>query len=65
MFGTPTPIPNDANTLQFIWTYLVNACGTKKAHNGSPRMKGTVTLGETYAASLDQACAKIVWALNT
>ena len=27
-------------------------------------MKGTVTLGETYAASLDQTCAKIFWALN-
>ena len=27
-------------------------------------MKGTVTLGQTYAASLDQTCAKIFWALN-
>ena len=27
-------------------------------------MKGTVTLGETYAASLDQTCAKIFWAIN-
>ena len=67
MFGEPTPIPDDANCLPFIWTYLVKECGTKKARgvcNGSPRMKGTVTLGETYAASLDQTCAKIFWALN-
>ena len=27
-------------------------------------MKGTVILGETYAASLDQTCANIFWALN-
>ena len=67
MFSDPTPIPPDANSLPFIWTYLIKECGTKKARgvcNGSPRMKGTVTLGETYAASLDQTCAKIFWALN-
>lgn len=27
-------------------------------------MKGTVALRQTYAASLDQICAKIVWAIN-
>ena len=27
-------------------------------------MKGTVILGETYATSLDQTCAKILWVLN-
>ena len=67
MFGTPTMIPDDANSLPFIWTYIVKECGTKMARgvcNGSPRMKGTVTLGETYAASLDQTCAKIFWAIN-
>ena len=67
MFSEPTPIPDDANCLPFIWTYLIKECGTKKARgvcNGSPRMKGTVTLGETYAASLDQTCAKIFWAIN-
>ena len=67
MFGDPTPIPKGANSLPFIWTYLIKECGTKKARgvcNGSPRMKGTVTLGEIYAASLDQTCTKIFWALN-
>ena len=46
---------------------MVKDDGTKKARgvcNGLPRMKGTVTLGQTYAASLDQTCAKIFWALN-
>ena len=67
MFSTPTEIPEDTNCLPFIWTYMVKDDGTKKArgvYNGSPRMKGTVTLGQTYAASLDQTCAKIFWALN-
>ena len=56
MFSNPTPIPSNANCLPFIWKYLVKDDGTKKVRgmcNGSPRMKGTVTLGQTYAASLD------------
>jgi len=67
MFSTPEQIPHDTNCLPFIWTYMIKDDGTKKARgvcNGSPRMKGTVTLGQTYAASLDQTCAKIFWALN-
>ena len=46
---------------------MVKDDGTKKSRivcNESPRMKGIVTLGKTYAASLDQTCAKISWALN-
>jgi hypothetical protein len=43
---------------------LIKDDGRKKARcvcNGSPKM-GTVTLGETYAASLDQTAARIFWA---
>ena len=67
MFSLPVEIPPDANSLPFIWTYVVKDDGTKKARapcNGSPRMQGTVTLGETYAASLDQTAARIFWALS-
>ena len=67
MFSKPTPIPPDANHLPFIWTYVIKDDGTRKARapcNGSPRMQGTVTLGETYAASLDQTASKIFWALS-
>ena len=56
MFSEPTLIPEDTNCLPFIWTYMIKDDGTKKARgvcNGSPRMKGTVTLGQTYAASPD------------
>lgn len=28
-------------------------------------MKGTITLGETYAAVLDQIYAKILWVINS
>ena len=67
MFSEPTLIPDNTNCLPFIWTYMIKEDGTKKARgvcNGSPQMKGTVTLGQTYTASLDQTCAKIFWALN-
>ena len=56
IFLEPQPIPPESNCLPFIWTYVVKEDGTKKARapcNRSPRMQGTVTLGETYAASLN------------
>ena len=65
MFSEPVQIPPDANCLPFIWTYVLKDDGTRKTRapcNGSPRMQGTVTLGETYAASLDQTASKIFWA---
>ena len=64
-FGQPQTLPNGANVLPLIWTYLIKDCGTKKAQcccNGSPKMKGTVTLGEKYAGSLEQTGARIFWA---
>ena len=67
MFSQPVPIPEDANSLPFIWAYVLKDDGTRKARapcNGSPRMQGTVTIGETYAASLDQTASRIFWALS-
>ena len=64
-FGKPVSLPKGANLLPLIWTYLIKDCGRKKARcccNGSPNMKGSVTLGETYAGSLDQTGARIFWA---
>jgi dUTPase len=63
-FGTPEPLPKHANLLSLLWVYLIKTCGTKKARcvcNGSPNMRGTVTLAETYASALDQTGAKIFW----
>ena len=61
----PTTLPKGANLLPLLWTYLIKDCGTKKARcvcNGSPKMKGTVTMGNTYAGSLDQTGSRIFWA---
>jgi deoxyuridine 5'-triphosphate nucleotidohydrolase len=64
-FGSPCKQPPNSNVLPLLWTYLIKDCGTKKARcvcNGSPKMKGTVTLGDTYASSLDQTGSRIFWA---
>ena len=66
MSTDPVTIPPDANCQPFLWTYVLKDDGTRKARapcNGSPRMQGTVTLGDTYAASLDQTSSKVFLAL--
>jgi hypothetical protein len=60
-FGNPCQLPKGANLLPLLWTYLIKDSGTKKAPcicNGSAKMKGTVTLGDTYAGSLEQTGSK-------
>ena len=67
MFGEPCELPPDSNVLPLLWTYLVKVDGTKKARcvcNGSPKRKGTVTLDETYAGSLEHTGSRIFWALT-
>ena len=66
-FDDPEPLPPNANLLSLCWVYLIKTDGfnTKKARcvcNGSPRMRGTVTLAETYASALDQTGSKMFWA---
>ena len=57
MFGKPEkPTPN-TNILPLLWCYLIKTSGVQKTRcviNGSPRLKGSVTLGHTYAATLEQ-----------
>ena len=68
MFGNPIERPIDANILPLIWVYFYKTNGVRKARcvcNGSPRMKGTVTLDHTYAAALEQTGARIFWALSS
>ena len=63
-FGLPCQLPQGSNLLPLLWTYMVKDCGTKKARcvcNGSSKMKGTVTLGDTYAGSLEQTGSRIFW----
>ena len=64
-FGEPEPRPRGANLLSLLWCYLVKDDGRKKARcvcNGNKNRRGTVTLAETYAASLDQTAARVFWA---
>ena len=64
-FSEPCPYPKGENVLPLLWTYLIKDCGTKKARcvcNGSPKQKGSVTLGDTYAGSLEQTGSRIFWA---
>jgi deoxyuridine 5'-triphosphate nucleotidohydrolase len=66
-FGAPCKLPPGANLLPLLWTYLIKDCGTKKARcvcNGSPKMKGTVTLGDTYAHALEQTGSRIFWSVT-
>ena len=66
MFSHPMPLPRNANALQMLWRFNIKACGTRKSRmvcNGSPRQKGTVTLGHTYANALDAASERLFWAL--
>lgn len=67
MFGDPVPSPLNCNVFPLIWTYMIKINGTKKSRcvcNGSPYMKGSVTLDYTYAAALEQSGARIFWSLS-
>ena len=63
-FGKPCYLPKGANLLPLLWTYLIKDCGTKKARcvcNGSPKLRGSITLADTYAGSLEQTGSRIFW----
>ena len=64
-FGEPEPRPKGANLLSLLWCYLVKDDGRKKARcvcNRNKNRQGTVTLAETYAASLEQTASRVFWA---
>jgi hypothetical protein len=65
MFGSPQPCPQGVNIHHMLWRYLIKLDGRKKARmvcDGSSRM-GTVTLGHTYANSVDAASERLFWAI--
>jgi len=66
MFSHPMPLPRNANALHMLWRFNIKGCGTRKSRmvcNGSPRQKGTVTIGHTYANALDAASERLFWAI--
>ncbi len=65
MFGTPIEAPSNVNIHHMLWRYSVKMDGTRKARmvcNGSPR-QGTITLGHTFANSVDAASERLFWAV--
>jgi len=57
MFSDPMMEPKGANVHHMMWRYSVKHCGTRKARmvcDGSVR-QGAITLGHTFANSLDAA----------
>ena len=64
-FGEPQDRPPGSNLLNLIWCYMIKDDGRKKARcvcNGAKNMRGSVTLAETYASSLEQNAARVFWA---
>ena len=67
MFGPPCALLQSSNLLPFTWTCVVKPDRTKKSHyacNSSLRQKGTVTIDNTHAASLEQSGSRLFWALS-
>jgi deoxyuridine 5'-triphosphate nucleotidohydrolase len=65
MFSEPMPCPVNSNIHHMLWRYVLKMCGTRKARmvcDGSPR-QGTVTLGHTFANSLNAPSERLFWAL--
>jgi hypothetical protein len=65
MFGDPIEAPHNSNIHHMLWRYTIKLCGTRKARmvcDGSPR-QGTITLGHTFANSLDAPSKRLFWAV--
>jgi hypothetical protein len=65
MFSAPMEAPQQANIHHMLWRCVCKMCGTRKACmvcDGSPR-QGTITLGYTFANSLDSDSERMFWAV--
>jgi KUP system potassium uptake protein len=65
MFSAPMTAPTGANIHHMLWRYTLKLCGTRKSRmvcDGSAR-QGTITLGHTFANSLDAASERLFWAI--
>jgi hypothetical protein len=65
MFSEPMEAPTHANVPHMLWRYLIKMCRTRKARmvcDGSQR-QGTITLGHTFANSLDAPSERLFWAI--
>ena len=63
-FGSPAQLPPSDGILPSMWTDMMKYWGTKKSRfvcNGAPSKKVSVTLGGTYASSLDQTYPRVLY----
>jgi len=66
MFSDPKPLPLDSNALRMLWTFQLKLDGTKKSRmvcHMSSRIRNTITLGHTYANSLESTSERLFWAI--
>ena len=65
MFSAPMEAPAKANIHYMLWRYIYKTCRTRKARmvcDGLAIRQGTITLGHTFANSLDTASERLFWA---
>jgi hypothetical protein len=65
MFSEPMSAPANSNIHHMLWRYVLKMCGMRKARmvcDGSPR-QGAITLGHTFANSLDAPSERLFWTL--
>jgi hypothetical protein len=66
MFSEPMPHPPNANDIRMLWTFQLKMDGTKKSRmvaHMNARVRNTITLGHTYANSLETTSERLFWAI--
>jgi hypothetical protein len=65
MLSKPMETPANANVHHILWHYTYKMCGTRKACMlcDSSAHQGTITLGHTFANSLDAMSERLFWAM--
>lgn len=66
MFSEPMPHPLNANAIRMLWTFQLKMDGTKKSRmvaHMNARVRNTITLGHTYANSLETTSERLFWAI--
>jgi len=66
MYSEHMALPPNANALRMLWTFQLKVDGTKKSRmvaHMNARIRNTITLGHTYANSLDTMSERLFWAI--
>jgi hypothetical protein len=66
MFSDPMHAPSGTNIHQMLWKYLIKMCSMQRARmvcDGLRCQGASITLGHTFATSLDSATERLFWAI--